>query len=201
MPGKALDVLGAGNSAKLSSRAVLFCGLWDLQLAPSLSAIDVAMHLLPPMRCIADCQGGLPTTRFLWMSRVSALERIFADVIRDQIARCDALVALIGRSWLRATDRQGRRRLDLIDDLVRIEIASALRLGKRVIPVLVGAGAVMPTEELLPDDLKPLVRRNALRLTHERFVDECSTLVREIEHAMIGAQGDRYARRMTGEMP
>jgi hypothetical protein len=125
----------------------------------------------------------------------------FAEVIRDQITRCDALVALIGRNWLRATDRQGRRRLDLTDDLVRIEIASALRLEKRVIPVLVGVGAVVPAEQSLPDDLKPLVRRNAFRLTHEKFVDECSTLVREIEYAMIAGQGDRYARRMRGEGP
>lgn len=76
----------------------------------------------------------------------------FFDTIREQVARCDALVALIGPSWNQATDIQGRRRLDLADDLVRIEIASALIADKRVIPVLVG-GAVMPTEGSLPERL------------------------------------------------
>jgi len=69
----------------------------------------------------------------------------FADEIREQVARCDVLVALIGPGWSHASDNQGRRRLDLANDLVRLEIATALKADKRVIPVLVG-GAVMPSE-------------------------------------------------------
>ena len=60
----------------------------------------------------------------------------FADVIRQQVERCDVLLALIGPDWNQITDVQGRRRLDLQDDLVRVEIASALSAGKRVIPSL-----------------------------------------------------------------
>jgi hypothetical protein len=101
----------------------------------------------------------------------------FAEIIREQVARCDVLVAL-GPGWNQATDSQSQRRLDRADDLVRTEIASALTAGKRVIPVLVG-GALMPAEESLPDDLKPLARRNAFTLTHENFVAECAYLVRQ----------------------
>ena len=70
----------------------------------------------------------------------------FADLVRDKVARCDVLVAIIGPGWSQATDTQGRLRLKLADDLVRVEISSALRAKKRVMPVLVG-GAVMPAKE------------------------------------------------------
>jgi hypothetical protein len=55
------------------------------------------------------------------------------------------------------------------DDFVRVEIEARLRLGKRVIPVLVN-DADMPRGEDLPEPLKPLARRNAVRLTHDRSI-------------------------------
>ena len=58
--------------------------------------------------------------------------------------KCDVLLAVIGKGWLDLRDPDGGRRLDDPKDFVRIEIASALRLGERVIPVLVN-GADMPT--------------------------------------------------------
>jgi len=60
---------------------------------------------------------------------------------------------------LDARDEQGNRRLDKSDDFVRIEIASALKQDKLVIPVLVH-DARMPKLEELPDDIKHLARRN-----------------------------------------
>ena len=65
----------------------------------------------------------------------------FADLVRDKVARRDVLVAIIGPGWSQATDTQGRLRLKLADDLVRVEISSALRAKKRVVPVLVGGAA------------------------------------------------------------
>ena len=68
---------------------------------------------------------------------------------------------------MRATTMVSRR-LDNPDDFVRIEIEAALQQDKRVIPVLVGE-AQMPRGDQLPDTLRPFARRNAVRLTHERF--------------------------------
>src|SRR6516162_10399764 len=60
----------------------------------------------------------------------------FAAILNAEVAQCDVLLAIIGERWLDARDEDGRRRLEKDDDFVRIEIASALALGKRVIPVL-----------------------------------------------------------------
>jgi hypothetical protein len=63
---------------------------------------------------------------------------------------------------------------------VRIEIESALKLGKTIIPVLVN-DAPMPAAEALPDGLKPLAHRNAVRLTHDHFRADASCLIKSIE--------------------
>jgi hypothetical protein len=92
----------------------------------------------------------------------------FVSVLDEQIEQCDVLLAIIGKGWIGASDLSGARRLDDPKDFVRNEIASALAKRKWVIPVLLG-DTRMPREDELPDVLQPLVRRNSVRLTHERF--------------------------------
>jgi TIR domain len=60
----------------------------------------------------------------------------FAEVISQVVSSCEVLLAVIGPRWLTVTDEDGRRRLDDPDDLVRLEIAAALKRDIRVIPVL-----------------------------------------------------------------
>ncbi len=78
--------------------------------------------------------------------------------------------------WIDSLDKQGARRLDNPKDFVRIEIEAALEKQKRVIPVLIG-DAIMPTAEELPETLKPLATRNAVRVTHERFRSDSERLI------------------------
>ena len=59
----------------------------------------------------------------------------FVQVLNEQVARCDVLIAIIGKNWLDANDESGERRLDNPEDFVRIEIESALAQKKRVVPV------------------------------------------------------------------
>lgn len=92
----------------------------------------------------------------------------FVRLLESQIAQCEILLAVIGKGWLDAKDERGGRRLDDPDDFVRIEIASALKQNKRVIPVLLH-DTKMPSSAQLPAELRPLARRHAVRLTHERF--------------------------------
>jgi len=79
----------------------------------------------------------------------------FVDVVQEAVGSCDALIAVIGREWLGASDGSGRRRLENPEDLVRLEIATALQRDIRVIPVLV-QGAQMPAITDLPEGLKVL---------------------------------------------
>lgn len=83
----------------------------------------------------------------------------FRQKITDAIRSCDCLLAVIGEKWVNI-GAGGLRRLDDPRDYVRLEIATALKAGVPVIPVLVGSTEV-PTEAELPDDLKPLAFRNA----------------------------------------
>lgn len=82
--------------------------------------------------------------------------------IHDSMKRCDVLLTVIGPRWLRAGD-VGTRRIDDPNDLVHLEVAHALERNIRVVPLLV-EDAHMPAIEELPEDLKSLRFRNALRV-------------------------------------
>src|SRR5258708_3801751 len=76
----------------------------------------------------------------------------FVDVVEEKVGACDALIALIGKDWLRCLDDEGKRRLDNPEDFVRLEIVSALNRNVRVIPVLLD-GTRMPRSHDLPEPL------------------------------------------------
>jgi hypothetical protein len=118
--------------------------------------------------------------------------RDFVRVLEEQVAQCDVLLAVIGKGWIDARDEQGLRRLDKPDDFVRIEIESALRQDKAVIPVLV-QDARMPKADELPESLKPLARRHAVRLTHERFKAETQALIKSIQQLLDEVSVQRRA--------
>jgi hypothetical protein len=114
----------------------------------------------------------------------------FVRMLESQVAQCDAMLTVIGNNWLDAADERGGRRLDDPNDFVRIEIESALKQGKRVIPVLVHQ-ARMPHPDELPEAIRPLSQRNAVRLTHERFRSDVQGLIK----ALQGAIEDVASRR------
>jgi TIR domain len=107
----------------------------------------------------------------------------FVHVLNERVAECDVVLAVIGKGWIDARNAAGERRLDDPDDFVRIEIASALGQHKRVIPVLVGEAA-MPGPDELPEVLQPLSRRNAVRLTHERFRSDTQGLIKALQKTL-----------------
>lgn len=82
-------------------------------------------------------------------------------VIARALQRADVLLAVIGTRWLAVTDREGRRRLDDPEDMVRIELETALERNLRVIPVLI-EGASMPRAADVPPSLQPLCYRTAV---------------------------------------
>jgi hypothetical protein len=111
----------------------------------------------------------------------------FAKLLQDEVAKCDVLLAMIGRNWLNARGDDGRRRLDNPDDFVRIEIATALRRNIPVIPILLD-GATVPKAQELPEELKDLTVSNALDLRHASFHTDINKLIRSIKapHRIVG---------------
>jgi formylglycine-generating enzyme required for sulfatase activity len=105
------------------------------------------------------------------------LGRDFTKVLREEVARCDVLLALIGPNWLNVRDEEGKRRLDNPADFLRIEIATALQRDIPVIPILLD-GARMPKANQLPKDLKGLSVRHGLAIHHASFRSDMDNLIR-----------------------
>ncbi len=106
----------------------------------------------------------------------------FIQTLEDAVAACDVFIAMIGPQWLTVANDSGERRLDQWNDFVRIEIASALKHEKLVIPVLVGR-AGMPAPVDLPEDISHLARRNAFEMSHQKFSQDMQQLIDRIKTA------------------
>ena len=104
----------------------------------------------------------------------------FAAHIDAKVGSCDAMVVVVGKDWLTARNPAGLLRLSDPNDLVAMEVALALQRNVLVIPVLVG-GAQVPKADDLRADLKPLARRNALKLSDEDFQRDADDLIQAIE--------------------
>jgi tetratricopeptide (TPR) repeat protein len=119
-----------------------------------------------------------------------------SDPLESQVAACDAMLAIIGPSWLNAKDETGCRRLDNPDDFVAIEIEAALAHKISVIPVLVD-GARMPTMRWLPDPLKPLARCQAVEVHQPHFDQDAEAVIQTVREALNGDSVVRRSRRGT----
>jgi formylglycine-generating enzyme required for sulfatase activity len=100
----------------------------------------------------------------------------FIKVLRDEVAKCDVLLAVIGPNWATLRDKEGNRRLDDQNDFVRIEVATALARDIPVIPILLD-GAQIPKPEELPTDLEELAVRNGLNVRHTSFHSDMDRLI------------------------
>ena len=102
------------------------------------------------------------------MARHFSKENVFLDVgsipfgvdfrtyLNDQVAAHDVVLVIIGPDWGRIM----QERAGQANDFVRIEIESALKQGKLVIPVLV-KNAEMPDFSQLPQSISELQWRNS----------------------------------------
>jgi formylglycine-generating enzyme required for sulfatase activity len=117
----------------------------------------------------------------------------FVKVLRDEVAKCDALLAVIGPNWGSVLDKNGHRRLDDPDDFVRIEIAAALLRDIPVIPVLLD-GAEIPKAENLPPELQELGVRNGLYLRHASFHSDLDRLITGLRGPLGRTEGSSEQR-------
>jgi len=107
----------------------------------------------------------------------------FVKGLKQAVASCSVLIAVIGKQWLTAKDERGWSRLDDPEDFVRLEIAAALEHNLRVIPLLV-AGGQMPLSREMPAALKKLTQRQALEIRDTSFHPDISRLINTLEKAI-----------------
>jgi hypothetical protein len=107
----------------------------------------------------------------------------FRAAIGKTIAQSAVMLVMIGPTWLVATDAHGRR-LEQVNDRVRIEVESGLLRGMPVIPVLVD-GAKMPEARDLPPTLSQLAYQNSREVApNPHFQLDINRLIESI--AQIG---------------
>lgn len=111
----------------------------------------------------------------------------FDVVIQSTLGRCNVVLVIIGPGFF-------SHRLRDTNDFVRREIVAALRGRKRVIPVLVG-GASLPSKRQVPQDVAPLLGKNAVTLNHATWKDDVGRLIRALEKILRDKRRSPAARR------
>lgn len=106
----------------------------------------------------------------------------FADFIREQVAACDLLVAIIGPHWMKTLQERIKNADD--EDYVRTEIRLALELKKPIAPICIKK-AVIPNFRELPTDLRPMLDYNSAHLDSGRhFLDNIEMILNAVEHQL-----------------
>lgn len=103
--------------------------------------------------------------------------------ILEQVSRSCVLIVVIGPHWLSIKDEDGSRKLEEPRDILRAEIATALKREIPIIPVFVH-GATMPQEEELPEDIRSLVGWQGIDLHHKHWREGVERLIKELDRIM-----------------
>lgn len=100
---------------------------------------------------------------------------VFTAELARELESCGAVLVVIGSQWT-ASFRVPRDGVDYVHEEVRQALALP---AVTVVPVLV-EGASMPRATDLPDDLRPLVERQAVALRDDRWDDDVAHLARSL---------------------
>jgi TIR domain len=108
----------------------------------------------------------------------------FVERITEAVAACQVLIVVMGPTWATVKDEQGTARIADPEDFVRLEVETALRRPDVTpIPVLV-SGARMPSREVLPPEVQPITRRNALELSDQRWRYDVGRLINTLDQLL-----------------
>lgn len=97
----------------------------------------------------------------------------FTKVIKKSIKQCEVVLIMIGRKWLLNPNGQ----IPLMDEnnWVRIEIETALKQGKFILPILID-GAKMPDKSDLPPSIATLHTRQAIEIYYRTWDNDVKQL-------------------------
>jgi hypothetical protein len=133
----------------------------DYKIFISYRRDDEARYLVPTIAEKLNQRYGLGTA-FYDVDNIP-LGVDFREYLKSAIDKSYIVLVVMGKDWFgQAPD--GSRRIDRPNDFVRIEVESALAMGKIVIPVLTGS-ATMPQESDLPESIASLAFRNGTKIS------------------------------------
>ena len=107
-----------------------------------------------------------PRSVFMDVERMQ-VARDFRDSLMDEVKETDVMLLLIGPAW----EKIIVERADEEADFVRIEIETALKLGKRILPLLLG-GAIMPDPKVLPESIRGFAWNHGVEIDTGRYFNE-----------------------------
>ena len=107
----------------------------------------------------------------------------FDAAIERAIGQCDVVLVLIGSHWI-----DDRTRLNDPRDFIRLELATALRLERPIIPLLIDEMR-MPQPSDLPADLQGLARSQAFDIRHRTFRRDTEELIGFLQARYIRSTG------------
>ncbi len=118
----------------------------------------------------------------------------FTKVIRNSIKQCEVQLVIIGKQWIQPIP-DGTNNLMNENNWVRIEIATALKQGKIVIPVLID-GAKMPEKIALPTVLSSFYSKHAKEIYYRTWDNDVKDLANFLRTKGIPFEEDeRFAKR------
>jgi len=96
----------------------------------------------------------------------------FDEKLTKNIETCEYFLPILSQGTLNP------ERISNKDDWVRKEIELALALNKRIIPII-SEGFTFPTEDEIPDSLRPLSKKSGVRIPHDYFDAALEKLINE----------------------
>jgi TIR domain len=111
----------------------------------------------------------------------------YRDHIREVLAKCEVLIAVVGPKWQKI-ERSGNRSTDDSLDWVRFEISTALERNIPVVPLLIDR-AKMPNASQLPDDLRDFAFRQFFVLDTEDFKNQMQRFATSLDRLTAAPAG------------
>jgi pterin-4a-carbinolamine dehydratase len=97
--------------------------------------------------------------------------------LKERVESASGMLVLMGENWMYATDKWGRRRIDLPGDWVTTEIKTALERGIPIIPVLIGESTSAFPCEALPPCIEELGYKQAVFLRPKSWVQDIGNII------------------------
>ena len=139
------------------------------------------------------------------IARTYGSHRVFVDTesirvgenwparIDEALASATILIVVIGPSWLKMADEDGRRRIDKKDDWVFQEIKHGLHSRIHIIPLLL-SNTNMPQPNALPEGIAKLSLIQGFELRDNRWESDLSLLLNTLDRMGLNRQSNQAIR-------